>query len=116
MIRSAAALEQMYHHGCRPDLQSARLAELAVHVERHIVEELPEDAVAEAVVMQVHNLWVQVDGDVVLPCQRGCQGIPIWTLLDIHAYSMQAALLQHMAAGTHVQCPTLLFAAALFCF
>ena len=36
------------------ELQRACLAELAVHVEGHIVEELPQHTVAEAIVVQVH--------------------------------------------------------------
>ena len=38
----------------RVHLQRARLAEFAVDVERHVVEQLPQHAVAEAVVVQVH--------------------------------------------------------------
>ena len=35
-------------------LQCASLTELAVHVQGDVVEELPQDTVAEAVVVQVH--------------------------------------------------------------
>ena len=38
------------------ELQRARLAQLAIDVERHVVEQLPQHAVAEAVVVQVHLL------------------------------------------------------------
>ena len=42
------------HSQCGRCLQRARLAELGVDVERHVVEQLPQDRVAEAVVVQVH--------------------------------------------------------------
>ena len=55
------------------------------NVERHVVEELPEHRVAEAVVVQVAGLLVEVDGRVALAVQRRGQLLALRPLLDVHA-------------------------------
>ena len=67
------------------DLQGARLGQLGLHVQGHVVEELPEDGVAEAVVVEVDGAGVKVDGRVRLGRQGGGQGVPVRAGRGVHA-------------------------------
>ena len=64
-------------------LQRVRLAELEVVLHRHVVEELPEDAVAKAVVVQIEELAVHPDGDAMVRVHEELRdGVALRRVLD----------------------------------
>ena len=60
------------------------LTEFAVHVERDVVEQLPEDTVAKPVVVQVHSALVQVHRDIFFLGERLSQLVPVWPLIHMN--------------------------------
>mmetsp|Transcript_3289 Transcript_3289/g.10856 ORF Transcript_3289/g.10856 Transcript_3289/m.10856 type:complete len:463 (-) Transcript_3289:62-1450(-) len=85
-------------------LVRARLCELGLHGEWHVVEQLPQDRVAKPVVVKINRFLVKEDGNEPFPAEGLGEGIPVRTLWHEHPrppYPLGLEVVLHSQQGAH---------------